>query len=49
VLTLDAGTATATVVPFTHLPSPFGVALDNFGTVYVADDFAGVVKLPMVP
>jgi serine/threonine-protein kinase len=37
VLKLAAGSNTPTVVPLTGLNTPLGVAVDNAGTVYVAD------------
>ena len=37
VLKLAAGSSTQTVLPFTGLNGPYGVAVDTAGTVYVAD------------
>jgi serine/threonine protein kinase, bacterial len=47
VLKLAAGSSTQTVVPFTGLNTPFGVAVDSAGNLYASD--AGnnrVLKLP---
>jgi serine/threonine protein kinase, bacterial len=46
VLTLGAGSATPTVLPFTGLSYPSGVAVDSAGDLYVADnDNNRVLKL----
>jgi serine/threonine protein kinase, bacterial len=40
--------ATQTVLPFTGLNEPFGVAVDSVGNVYVADYWnSRVLKLPV--
>jgi serine/threonine-protein kinase len=44
---LAPGATTPTVLPFTGLSDPYGVAVDTAGNVYVADHGANaVVKLP---
>jgi serine/threonine protein kinase, bacterial len=46
VLKLAAGSETPTVLPFTGLKYPEGVAVDTSGNVYVADEFNNrVLKL----
>ena len=47
VLKLAAGSSTPTVLPFTGLNGPGGVAVDTAGNVYVLDHsgFGQVVKL----
>jgi serine/threonine-protein kinase len=37
VLKLDPGSSTPTVLPFTGLVVPWGIAVDTAGTVYVTD------------
>ena len=47
VLKLAAGSSTQTVLPFTGLNGPRGVAVDTAGNVYVTDDGNNrVLKLP---
>jgi serine/threonine-protein kinase len=47
VLKLAAGSATQSVLPFTGLNSPGGVAVDSAGNLYVADQLnRRVLKLP---
>jgi serine/threonine-protein kinase len=44
---LAAGTSTQTVLPFTGLSAPVGVAVDGAGNLYVTDsDNNRVLKLP---
>jgi serine/threonine-protein kinase len=44
---LAAGSATPTVLPFTGLDQPYGVAVDAAGNVYVTDAWHNrIVKLP---
>jgi serine/threonine-protein kinase len=46
VLKLAAGSGTPTVLPFTGLNAPFGVAVDTVGNLYVTDNGNNrVVKL----
>ena len=46
VLKLAAGSSTQTVLPFTGLSAPWGIAVDNAGNVYVTEhDNNRVVKL----
>ena len=45
VLKLAAGSSTQTVLPFTALAAPEGVAVDTAGAVYVTEGNR-VVKLP---
>jgi serine/threonine-protein kinase len=45
VLRLPAGSSAQQVLPFTGLNTPYGVAVDAAGTLYVADNNR-VVKLP---
>ena len=48
VVKLAAGSATPTVLPFTGLNSPNGVAVDTAGNLYVTDYSNNrVVKLPV--
>jgi len=47
VLKLARGSDTQTVLPFTDLGNPTGVAVDSAGTLYVADyDNNHLLKLP---
>jgi serine/threonine protein kinase, bacterial len=47
VLKLPAGATSQTVLPFTCLSSPYGVAMDSAGAVYVTDfNNNRVLKLP---
>jgi serine/threonine protein kinase, bacterial len=47
VLKLTAGSTTQTVLPFTDLSKPDGLAVDTVGNLYVADMGNNrVVKLP---
>jgi serine/threonine-protein kinase len=47
VVKLAAGATTQTLLPFTGLNIPWGVAVDGAGNVYVTDhDNNRVVKLP---
>jgi serine/threonine protein kinase, bacterial len=44
---LAAGSATQTVLPFTGINNPYGVAVDSAGNLYVTDAVNNqVVKLP---
>ena len=46
VVKLAAGSSTPTVLPFTGLRGPMGVAVDSAGNVYVIDQNDRVLKLP---
>jgi serine/threonine-protein kinase len=43
VVKLAAGSSAQTVLPFTGLNGPHGVAVDNGGNVYLTDSGLGVV------
>jgi serine/threonine-protein kinase len=48
VVKLAAGSNTQTVLPFTGLNAPFGVAVDTTGNLYVTDTGnSRVLKLPV--